>query len=88
MLDSSGAAKENWGEKPVSDENEHTPEVEPKLTNPRQEDEKARQSRVAQVVLPPQFLQGGAENGNFGHTCFNTQNTPIVTALKWFHTSY
>ena len=67
MPDSSGAAKENWGEKSVSDENERIPEVGPKLTNPRQEDKKARGSQyVAQVV----------ENGNFGHTCFNTQNTP------------
>jgi len=27
MPDSSGAAKENWGEKSVSDESERTPEV-------------------------------------------------------------
>jgi len=53
-------AKDNWGEKSVSDENERTPEAESKSTN-RRHDEKA-----AQVVLPPQFLQG-AENGNFGH---------------------
>ena len=46
MPDSSGSAKENWGEKSVSDENKRTPEVEPKSTNPRQEDKKARRSHM------------------------------------------
>jgi len=46
MPDSSGAAKENWGEKSESDENERTPQVEPKSTNPRQEDKKARRSHM------------------------------------------
>jgi len=36
MPDSSGAAKENWGEKSVTGENEHTPEVQgvPKKRTP------------------------------------------------------
>jgi len=87
MPGSSGSVKENWGEKSVSDENKCTPEVEPKSTNPRQEDKKARRSHMLhRWFSAPNFYRGGAENGNFGHTtCFNT---PIVTALKWFHASY
>jgi len=46
MSDSSGAVKENWGEISVSDENEYTPEIEPKSSNPRQEDKKARRSHM------------------------------------------
>ena len=46
MPDSFGAVKEIWGEKSVTDENERTPEVEPKSTNPRQEDKKARRSHM------------------------------------------
>ena len=87
MPDSSGAAKENWGEKPVSEENERTPEVGPKSTNPRQEDKKARPSHMLcrWFSLPNFYRREEAENGNFWHTCFNTQNIHIVTALKWFH---
>ena len=46
MPDSSGAAKENWGEKSVTDENERAPEVEPKSTNPHQVDKKVMRSHM------------------------------------------
>ena len=59
MPDSSGAAKENWSEKSVSDENECTPEVEPKSTNPHQEDKKARRSHVLHRWFSlPNFCRG------------------------------
>ena len=74
MPDSSSAAKENLSEKSVTDENERTPEVEPKSTNPRQEDKKARRSHMLHRWFSlHNFYRGGAENSNFGHTtCFNT----------------
>ena len=72
MPDSSGAAKENWGEKSVSDENERTPEAEPKSINPRQEDEKVRQSdMLCRWFSLPIFTGGAAEYDNFGHTCID-----------------
>jgi len=50
------------GWKSVSDENERTPEVEPKSTNPRQEDKKGEAvTYVAYVVLHPQFYTGGGQ---------------------------
>ena len=56
----------------VSKENERTPEVQQKSTNPHQEDEKARQSRVlCRWFSVPNFYGGGAENGNFGHACID-----------------
>jgi len=90
MPDLSGSAKENWGEKSISDENKCTPEVGPKSTNPHQKI-KRRGGHICCIGDSPSpiFTGEGAENGNCGHTtCFNAQNTPIVTALKWFHASY
>ena len=88
MPDSSGSAKEYWGEKSVTDENERTPEVEPKSTSPRQEDKKLRQSHMFHRWFSlSNFYRGGTENGNNGHTLFS-KTPPSYTALKWFHASY
>ena len=54
MPDSSGAAKENWVKKSVIDENECTPDVEPKSTNPHQEDNRGQKMAILGIhVLIP-----------------------------------
>jgi len=66
MPDSFGAVKKNWDEKSVSDENERTPEVEPKSTNPRQDDEKARWSCHPGGSPFPIFYRGGQKTAVLG----------------------
>jgi len=78
MLDSFGSMKENWGEKSVSDENKRTPEVEPKSTNPRQEDKKARQSRMLHRWFSlPNFYRGGQRTAIFRIQHDLTPKTPL-----------